>query len=170
MVSALEKLRRELSDAMAGADDSALEQSPPGKWNSAQILEHLYITYKNTNWALAKCLEKGAPLATKATLKHRFGTLLVVKLGYMPPGRRAPERALPQGMPLAEVRVSIFAEIQRMESALADCERRFGPRAKILDHPFIGPLTADEWRKFHWVHGRHHAKQIRERAAIPKQA
>ena len=28
-----------------------------------------------------------------------------------------------------------------MESALADCERRFGPRAKILDHPFIGPLT-----------------------------
>jgi hypothetical protein len=24
-------------------------------------------------------------------------------------------------------------------------------------------LTAGEWRKFHWVHGRHHARQIRER-------
>ncbi|MGZ4836286.1 MAG: DUF1569 domain-containing protein [Terriglobales bacterium] len=32
-----------------------------------------------------------------------------------------------------------------------------------MDHPFLGPLTADEWRKFHWVHGRHHTRQIRER-------
>jgi len=32
-----------------------------------------------------------------------------------------------------------------------------------MDHLFLGPLTANEWRKFHWVHGRHHARQIRER-------
>jgi hypothetical protein len=24
-------------------------------------------------------------------------------------------------------------------------------------------LTADQWRRFHWIHGRHHARQIRER-------
>jgi hypothetical protein len=32
-----------------------------------------------------------------------------------------------------------------------------------MDHPFLGPLTASQWRKFHLVHGRHHARQIRER-------
>ena len=61
------------------------------------------------------------------------------------------------------VREALAAELEKMDSGLEECERRFGPRAKIMDHPFLGPLTANEWRKFHWVHGRHHARQIRER-------
>ena len=74
-----------------------------------------------------------------------------------------PERVMPRGMPSEEVRQAMLPELQRMASGLDDCERRFGTRTKIMDHPFLGPLTADEWRKFHWVHGRHHARQIRER-------
>jgi len=66
-------------------------------------------------------------------------------------------------MPAEEVRQAIAPELQRMSLGLGDCERRFGVRTKIMDHPFLGPLTADEWRKFHWVHARHHARQIRER-------
>jgi len=148
---------------MAGASDNALAHAAAGKWNSGQILEHLFLTYKNTNYGIGKCMEKGAPLATRPTLKHRLSTLLVVNLGYMPGGRTAPERALPRGVPPAEVRSAIFGEIQKMESGLTDCERRFGAGTKIMDHPFLGPLTANQWRKFHFVHGRHHAKQIRER-------
>jgi hypothetical protein len=30
----------------------------------------------------------------------------------------------------------------------------------VLDHLILGPLTAAQWRKFHWIHGRHHVKQI----------
>jgi hypothetical protein len=26
----------------------------------------------------------------------------------------------------------------------------------------LGPLTGAQWRKFHLVHGRHHARQIRQ--------
>jgi hypothetical protein len=163
MASHLELLRHELEDAIAGASDSALARNTGGKWNSGQILEHLFLTYKNTNYGLGKCLEKGAPLATQRTLKHRLSTLLVVNFGYMPEGRKAPERAVPRGMPPGEVRSTIFAEIRKMESGLIDCERRLGAATKIMDHPFLGPLTANEWRKFHLVHGRHHAAQIRER-------
>ena len=163
MASHLEHLRRELEAAIDGASDSALGQAPAGKWNSGQILEHLFLTYKNTNWGLGKCLEKGAPLATHRTLKHRLSTLLVVNFGYMPEGRKAPDRAVPRGIALGEVRSTIFVEIEKMESGLADCERRFGAGTKIMDHPFLGPLTANEWRKFHLVHGRHHAAQIWER-------
>jgi hypothetical protein len=95
MNSYLERLRQELEGAIGGASPSALAQAPAGKWNAAQILEHLFLTYKNTNRGMAKCLEQGAPLVTRATLKQRLATLIVVNLGYVPGGRKAPERATP---------------------------------------------------------------------------
>jgi hypothetical protein len=163
MISYLERLRREIEDAVGDAGPSDLARAPAGKWSSAQILEHLFLTYQGTNRGLIKCLEQGSPLATRATLKDRFATLLVVNLGYMPSGRNAPERAMPRGMGPDEAQRAIAPALQQMGSCLDDCERRFGSRRKIMDHLILGPLTAEEWRKFHWVHGRHHARQIRER-------
>ena len=163
MDSYLERLRRELEEAIGGASPSALAQAPAGKWSAAQILEHLFLTYKNTNRGIAKCLEQGGPLATHATLKDRMATLLVVKFGYFPSGRDAPERTIPRGMPALEAQQAIVLELQKMGSGLDGCERRFGIRTKIMDHPVLGPLTASEWRKFHWIHWRHHARQIRAR-------
>jgi hypothetical protein len=167
MDSYLERLRHELEDAIEGLSPDDFTQAPPGKWNAAQILEHLYLTYKGTNHGTAKCLEQGAPLATRATLRQRVGTLLVMNLGYFPSGRRAPERTLPRGMAPEEARQAILPELQTMTLRLDDCERRFGAQAKIMDHPVLGPFTAAQWRKFHWVHGRHHAQQIRQRIGKP---
>jgi hypothetical protein len=166
MDSHLERLRSELEDATQGLTETAMAQAPAGKWTSAQILEHLYLTYKNTNKGIAKCLEKGAPLATQSTMKHRLKTFVVVGIGYFPVGAKAPERVLPRGMGSEEVHAAIFAELRSMDSSLNDCERRFGARTRIMDHPILGPLTTDQWRKFHWIHGRHHARQIRERAKL----
>ena len=39
--------------------------------------------------------------------------------------------------------------------------QHFGSDVKLVNHPFLGPLTSDEWRRFHCVHGRHHLRQIR---------
>ena len=163
MDSHLERLRKELESAMAGVTPTELASGPEGKWSPAQILEHLWLTYRNTNKGIAKCLEKGAPLATRATLIHRVKTFVVVGLQYLPSGATAPERATPRGTPSSEVLSSILPEIQQMDSGLAECERKFGVDTKILDHPVMGPLTVKQWRTFHWVHGRHHARQIRER-------
>jgi hypothetical protein len=163
MISYLERLRQELEDAIDGASAGELALAPSGKWTAAEILEHLLLTYRHTNRALVKCLEQGAPLAGRATLKDRFATLLVVNLGYMPGGRKSPARALPQGMSPENTQRALVPELRSMALMLEDCERRFGAGTKIVDHPFIGPLTAEEWRKFHWVHGHHHARQIRQR-------
>jgi hypothetical protein len=167
MNSYLERLRLEIRNAIAGASPEVLTQAPAEKWSCAQILEHLLLTYKGTNRGLAKCMEGGAPLATGATLRDRIANLMVLKLGYLPNGRKSPERAMPRGMPLEEVRQAFSTELEQMGSALDDCEERFGAQTKILDHPFIGPLTAEEWRRFHWVHGHHHARQIRVRIGKP---
>lgn len=163
MNSYLERLRQELEDAMAGVTPAELGRGPAGKWNGGQILEHLYLTYHNTNKGISRCMEKGVPLATRATLKHRLATLLVVNFGYLPSGAKAPERATPRGMPPQEVLAAIVPELREMDSGLAECERKFGAKTQIMDHPIMGPFRVDQWRKFHWVHGRHHARQLRER-------
>ncbi len=163
MISYLEQLERVLEEALEKATEGSLTAAPAGKWSAAQILEHLLLTYTGTNRGLAKCRELGVPSATRVTLKGRLATWLVVDFGYMPAGRRAPERTKPQGMGPEQVRRAIFPELQTMKAGLDDCEQRLGAATKLMDHPILGPLTAAEWRKFHWVHGKHHARQIRER-------
>jgi hypothetical protein len=81
-------------------------------------------------------------------------------MGYFPSGREAPERALPRGMAAEKVLAEVGPQIERMEELIGKCEAQYGRRVKLLDHPVLGPLTGHEWRKFHWVHGRHHMKQI----------
>jgi len=166
METYLKRLPAELESAIAGASPEAMQKAPPGKWTPGQILEHLYLSYKGTNKGIARCLETGTPLATAATTKQRLSVLLVTGLGFFPEGVKAPERTVPGGMPPEEVLGSIFGEIQRMAAGLDDCERRFGARTKIIDHPILGPLTANQWRKLHWLHGRHHARQIRGRIRL----
>ncbi len=33
----------------------------------------------------------------------------------------------------------------------------------FVKHPRLGDLTVEEWGRFHLVHSRHHARQIRDR-------
>ena len=105
MDSYLERLQKELENAMAGATPADLAKGPAGKWSPAQILEHLFLTYKGTNHGVARCLEKGTPLVTRATLTHRVGTVLVVNIGYLPSGRKAPEPTIPRGMSLSLIHI-----------------------------------------------------------------
>ncbi len=137
--------------------------APPGKWNSAQILEHLFLSYKNTNFGLGKCVEKGVPLATGRDLEASRRKIAGCESRLHAKGQGSSQTGHPSrhGSP-RKFASNIFVEIQKMESGFAECERRFGAVA-LMDHPFLGPLNADEWRKFHLVHGRHHARQIRER-------
>jgi hypothetical protein len=138
-----------------------LARHPEGKWSTAEVLEHLYLTYTGTVKGLERCLQNGKPLATAPTLKHRISAGLVTGLGYLPEGRQAPERTRPRGMATDVVLGEVAAKITAMDKLISECEARFGQRAKVLDHTILGPLTAQQWRKFHWVHGQHHLKQIK---------
>jgi hypothetical protein len=160
----LERLRRELEDAIAGRSADDLGKGPAGKWTAAEVLEHLYLTYYNNNRALAKCLEKGSPIATNPQLKSRIQAFAVINLGYFPEGRKSPAPALPKGMSAEDLRRDVFLELDRMDAGFSECDRKFGRGIRLFDHPVFGGLDSAQWRKFHWVHGRHHAKQIRERA------
>jgi hypothetical protein len=137
-----------------------LRRHPEGKWSTAEVLEHLYLTYTGTTKAFERCLQAGEPQARTPMLQDRVRAFVVTELGHLPEGRKSPKHALPRGMAVEEVVCEIGPRISAMDDQIAQCEARFGKRTRVLDHPILGPLTGRQWRKFHWVHGRHHIKQI----------
>jgi len=160
MNSRLQQLQKALTSVIEDMSPAELQRHPEGKWSAREILEHLYLTYTNTTKGLEKCLAAAKPMGRKPSVKDRVASVLVTKFGYLPEGRESPERAKPRGTPIEQVVAELTKEIQRMDDAIAACEKRHGKRAKLLDHPVLGPLNGNEWRGFHCSHGRHHIKQI----------
>jgi Protein of unknown function (DUF1569) len=158
----LKRLHEAIESATTGMTDEQLVFHPEGKWNTVQVLEHLYLTYRGTASGMEKCLQEGKPLARKPNLRDRLKTMVVVNLRHFPNGRKAPERSVPRGMPMEDILKGIGPELIRMDDAIAQVEIRFGKRRAVLDHPVLGPLTPSQWRKFHCVHGQHHLKQIQK--------
>jgi hypothetical protein len=161
MDSHLEKLQQTLADAIAGMSEEELNWHPAEKWCAAEVLEHLYFTYTGTVKGCERVLEKGKPLATPETWRHRWAVFVVNDIGFIPHGRKAPASTEPRGLPQEMVVRGFGAKIAEMDEIIARCEAQFGRRVKLMDHPFLGPLTGTGWRKFHLQHGLHHAKQIR---------
>jgi len=157
----LEKLQRELAAEIAGLSAEQMSWHKPGKWCAAEVLEHLYLTYTGTVKGFERVASAGKSLATAQSWKQRGRALVVLGFGYMPPGREAPAVSRPRGVPTEKVLAEIGSTIVRMDEIIRQCEEKLGRRTKILDHPILGPLTAGQWKKFHLVHGRHHAKQLR---------
>jgi hypothetical protein len=157
----LEKLRATIHDAIEHMTPEDFSRCQPGKWNSAEILEHLNLTYTGTLKNMQKRLAEGKPCAEGNRRQKKWQRLAVISLGYFPSGRKSPERALPRGAPLQQVMQEIILNLERMDAVIAECERCFPANAPIAEHPVLGPLTGSEWRGFHLAHGRHHVRQIR---------
>ena len=131
-----------------------------GRWSSAEILEHLNLTYIGTVRNFDRSLQAGRPLGSTPTLNERLRAMLVVDLGYLPPGRKASKPTIPSGKPAVQVLSEIETNISTMDRVLEESTARFGKKTLIASHPILGPLRVSQWCKFHWVHGRHHLKQI----------
>lgn len=159
MDTLLEELKHSLDSAIEGMSNREMSWHPPGKWCAAEVLEHLYLTYTGTVKGFERVLTSGKPLAGRASPKQRLRTLIVLRFNHFPEGRTAPKQTVPRGLAPETVRAEIRPKLEAMDGIIAQCEARFG-NGKVLDHLILGPLTAAEWRKFHWIHGRHHVKQI----------
>lgn len=160
MTSSSERIREVIHRATGGMSPEQLEWRRAGKWSAAEILEHLSLTYSGSTLGLNRCIQVGKTLARKPSLKDRIVTFVVVTVGYLPSGREAPQGTRPKGLLGTQVVDELNRNLEAMDVALQQCEQRFGTSTKLLNHPILGPLTGPEWRRFHLVHARHHAKQI----------
>jgi hypothetical protein len=161
MHAELETVRTAIERATVGMNSNELAWHPEGKWSSAEVLEHLALTYSGTVKGLRAALQSNAPSVRPATWKERFSAQLVVGVGYFPSGREAPRQVRPRESDPQQILDKIQANLSELDQALEECEQRFGGKAVVLVHPVLGPISLHEWRKFHRVHCLHHMKQIR---------
>jgi hypothetical protein len=157
----LQKAYDAIESATSELTETQMRQHPPGKWDAAAILEHLALTFSSTARVMSKCMAADQPIIASSTVKHHLARLLVVRLSFIPTGRKAPKQVVPAGMSGTEARELIKANLIKMDEALSQCEKRFGASATIANHPVLGPIPVKHWRKFHLLHTLHHMKQVR---------
>jgi hypothetical protein len=146
-----------------------------GKWSLAQILRHLSIGVDysaNTFEArAAKTDMKRRATPGQAILRH-----LILGLGKFPKGRDAPAGSIPEDRPDPEAAEAQFRMgVVRFEALIESWPRERWARI-FVKHPVLGDLNLPEWVRFHYVHCRHHGRQIEarlrwlraQRAAIPE--
>lgn len=161
MNSSLQQLAKVIAQESAGISAQELAWHPEGKWSVAEILEHLSLTYSGTRIVFERCRQTGKPSARVATPGERLRAFVVTRLGYLPGGQEAVGGTRPKGLAPEKVIADMARNIAAMDESIRACEQHFGSDVKLVNHPFLGPLTSDEWRRFHCVHGRHHLRQIR---------
>ncbi len=164
MDSGLDRLRIEIEETTRNLRDSDWSRAPRERWNSAQIMEHLGRTYGTTAKMLELSLEAGGPPQVRTgKIAELLKKLVVVNLGIFPSGTKSPAMVMPKGDPGPVARERALVSLTRMDKAIAAAEARWGSDEPIAMHFILGPMKAEQWRKFHYIHGHHHVAQIRKR-------
>ncbi len=136
----------------------------PECWSIQQIVEHLLLTYQLTSVTFEARLAKGTPTRARPSLGQRMGQFAMLKLGYFPYGRKAPETVHPAAPSILqsgrEIAAVLRTDLERMDALIGRAELVFGRGTQAISHQILGPLTSQQWRKFHLIHGLHHLKQI----------
>jgi DinB superfamily len=162
----LARLEAELTSALAGLDAQHTQATPasnPEKWSIQEIVEHLALTWRSTIPAIQSRIEKRSPTRAKPTFQQRLGQFGIITLSRFPPGRAAPSAVSPS-LPASlrsgeELSARIKADLQQLDEITAQAEAIFG-NSRAASHLVLGPLSMQQWRRFHLVHGLHHVKQI----------
>lgn len=162
-MSVLADLSTTVLGPLTGRPRESWQQAPAGKWTPAQIVEHLALAM-DTSATTFTARRAKEPMARRGTtLLETLGRVFTFGLGRFPPGLRAPDRTTPPPQvdgPAAE------AHFHSALAAWAAMERELLPARRhdlFVKHPRLGDLTIEEWARFHVVHARHHARQIRAR-------
>jgi hypothetical protein len=133
-----------------------------GKWSIAQIIKHLAIGIDGSGAALQKRAAKTG-MKRRATPGQTLLRHIYLGVGRVRPGRSAPPGTIPEDRPDPETTLAQF----RMGVARFETLAQTWPEQRQVEvfakHPALGDLNLPEWVRFHFVHCRHHARQIRAR-------
>lgn len=160
----IQQARDALFDAIRDLAPDQADTAAGGKWSVAGIVEHLTLSYSKSATGMQRRREKGPGTAVRSrTLGQRLQQFVVVTLGYFPPGRESPATVVPTGQPYRDLLANLDRVFGELDASLTATSSALGGSRAVLDHPVLGPFSVNQWRRFHLVHTRHHAKQIRTR-------
>ena len=166
MASSLQVLKVEFEGALRNLNALHTQMRPlhrESAWSIQQIAEHLLLTYDSTAETLQARLNRGVATKKRPTTLQRAAQSFVFTTGKLPRGRKAPEEVWPCPDAVVKTGTELSALVRsgldHLEALTLQCEERFG-RGRSVTHAILGPLSMDQWRRFHLIHGRHHIKQI----------
>jgi hypothetical protein len=169
MHAVLERVVCQIAGEVRALNAETSQLHPKGlehKWSAQQVIEHLVLGYRQTSGALQKRLDKGhVSRRQKRTYLQWSLQLMILSFGVLPQGVPALDETTPvkgrfapmDGRQLADL---LRQEIEAMDTLFDSCRRKFGME-RVATQPFLGPLRVDQWRRFHALHGLHHAAQLR---------
>jgi hypothetical protein len=136
-------------DLMADLDLLGAGHETISRWTLGQICRHLSATVR-----LSRRTPGPSPVELVSP-DRRVDKSQFLAIGRFTEGLPVPFPALvpPEGLDDAD-------EVERLRRAVAAFAADPGPFA---DHPFLGPLTKDEWERFHCHHAAHHLSFARPR-------
>ena len=169
MHAVLERVVSQIASDVRGLDAETTQLHPRGlahKWTAQQVVEHLVLSYRLTSTALETRLNKGRVSRKQTRTELQWALqLMILSFGALPRGVPALDETVPvkgrfspmDGRQLGDL---LGEEAEAMDALLDTCRRRFGID-RVGEHPWLGPLGVDQWRRFHVVHGLHHVAQLR---------
>lgn len=133
-------------------------------WTTQDVIEHLMLTYRETAALFDRYLDRKSPSQKPLETKHHVLQFLVIRCGGFPRGVSAPGNTCPgkcgmQPMSGDELCACMRSELEKLDAKIDECHQTF-EKTPFAPHFVFGPLTADQWRRFHVVHGLHHLKQL----------
>ena len=150
---------------LEGRSDADWERGPDGKWTPAQIVEHLAISLTGSAERFEQRRAHAPMTRRRRSLIERIASLSILGLRWYPQGFKAPEGTRPAaGVTRAAAEAHFRGGIAKWE----ELERVLLPIRRhdlFVKHPRLGDLTMEEWMRFHVIHARHHAPQIKSRLA-----
>lgn len=150
---------------LAGRPEADWHRAPPGKWTPAQIVQHLALGIDGNGRTFESRRTKPAMQRRPRTGPQWIGWLVVLRLGWIVPGRESPPGVRPAERPDP---ASVDRQLRDGVARFLRLERELVParsRDLFVKHPALGDLTLPEWLRFHALHSAHHARQIRARLA-----
>ncbi|NIM49242.1 MAG: DUF1569 domain-containing protein [Gemmatimonadales bacterium] len=158
----LARLESLVLNPLRGLSDDEWHRAPKGKWTVAQIVEHLSISVDLVAGLFEKRANKKG-MRRRATPVQGLLRHLILGLETIPPGLRAPEAARPSEKPDPELMLAQFRMgVERLKAFVEQWpeERQL---QVFVRHPLLGDLNLPEWVRFHYLHNRHHARQMEDR-------
>jgi hypothetical protein len=160
------KVRRHLSrleplvlNPLHGVPEDDWHRAPRGKWTVSQVVEHLAVSVD----LVAQLLEERGELHGRRRRSKPHQTVLrhlVLGTGRLPRGFKTVESAAPCDRPEPELVTAQFRMGVEMTRLLDNQWSRDRKEAVFVRHPYLGDLNLPEWVRFHYIHCRHHSRQI----------
>ena len=142
-----------------GVPEEEWHRAPRGKWTICQVVEHLAVSVD----LVAQLLEERAELRGRRRRSKPHETVLrhlVLGGGRLPRGLKTVLSAAPSEHPDQELVTAQFRMGVEMTKLLNEQWSQERKQSVFLPHPYLGELNLPEWVRFHYIHCRHHVRQI----------